>query len=315
MRCLNLSLKGKRLRIEFKIREKVRKLKAEAALAERKAELIQDDDSDDLSSPNGENKSSISNKSLPVKNTQLTKIEQTELWAKSCPSVTSNDRAAFKNLEPTWCDDDKPKRDDNRNDMVESKTGKNEHGSLHHTKTAGCENPKPEASKNLDGQAVMLKVNMLQAMQPVKFDANPADFPTFRKRLIDKNEDGILNDSQKIEFLPKFVSGEAYETVKRVTGCSYPDIVAILQERYGQPARVAASCIESLISGPKLTNTDYKGLRNFAEQLTSSVKRLDTEYEQEASTTSNLNLIAARLPSYLINKWGDASYSIRESGR
>ncbi|CAB4036535.1 Hypothetical predicted protein, partial [Paramuricea clavata] len=66
---------------------------------------------------------------------------------------------------------------------------------------------------------------------------------------------------KKIEFLPKFVSGDAYETVKRMAGCSYPDIILILQHRYGQPATVAASCIESLTSGPKLTNDDYKGLR------------------------------------------------------
>ena len=65
-------------------------------------------------------------------------------------------------------------------------------------------------------------------MQPVKFNGNSADFPTFRRRLIDNLEDGILNDSQKIDFLPKFVLGEAYKTVKRVTGCSYLDIVTFL---------------------------------------------------------------------------------------
>ena len=135
----------------------------------------------------------------------------------------------------------------------------------------------PDISKNQisNAQVVMLKVNMLQAIQPVKFDGKPADFPTFRKRLIDILEDGVLNDSQKVEFLPKFVAGEAYETVKRATGCSYPDIIVNLQERFGQPATVAASCIESLTSGPRLTNGDYKGLCNFAEQLTSSVKRLE----------------------------------------
>jgi hypothetical protein len=80
----------------------------------------------------------------------------------------------------------------------------------------------PEISKNQisDAQAMMLKVNMLQAMQPVKFDGKPSDF------------------------LPKFVSGEAYETVKRVGGCSYLDIRVISQDRYGQPATVAASCID-----------------------------------------------------------------------
>ena len=171
---------------------------------------MQDDDSDDLLNSNGENGSGSGNTAPPVRSTRLTKIEQIELWAKSCPSVPSNDHA-LKEFEPTGHDHDTPKPDDDRNNMAESKTG-----------DAGRENLKPEVSKNQvsDVQTVMLKVNMLQAMPPVKFDGNPADFPTFRRRLINNLEDGILIDSQKIEFLPKFVSGEAYETVKRVTGCS-----------------------------------------------------------------------------------------------
>ena len=172
-------------------------------------------------------------------------------------------------------------------------------------KKGESERIEPGISKNQisNAQVVMLKLNMLQAMQPVEFDSKPADFHTFRKRLIDTLENGVLNGSQKVEFLPKFVAGEAYETVKRATGCSYPDIIANLQERFGQPATVAASCNESLICGPRLTNGDNKGLHNFAKQLTSSVKRLEGEYEQQASTTSNLNLIASRLPIYLFNKW------------
>jgi hypothetical protein len=47
------------IEIEFQTREKVRKLKAEAALAERKAELMQEYDSDDMSSSNDENMSHL----------------------------------------------------------------------------------------------------------------------------------------------------------------------------------------------------------------------------------------------------------------
>ena len=57
-------------------------------------------------------------------------------------------------------------------------------------------------------------------------------------------EDGLLSDAQKIEFLPKFVTGEAYDVVERSARCSYEDIVANLEDRYGQPATVAAACIE-----------------------------------------------------------------------
>ena len=38
------------------------------------------------------------------------------------------------------------------------------------------------------------------------------------------------------------------------------------------------------------------------------------EYELEASTMTNLKQIVKRLPNYLVNKWGDASFKIRESG-
>ena len=309
-------MEKKKIEIEFKMRERVRKLKAEAALAERKAELMQEYDSDDLSSSNDENGSC---RSPQPPTTQLTNREQTKLWAKSC---TISDNQALGDVGPperfenhpsktfkNTCDTKKLETNftGQRNDVMLNDPGKK----------GVSERIEPDISKNQisNAQVVMLKVNMLQAMQPVKFDGKPADFPTFRKRLIDILEDGVLNDSQKVEFLPKFVAGEAYETVKRATGCSYPDIIANLQERFGQPATVAASCIESLTSGPRLTNGDYKGLRNFAEQLTSSVKRLEGEYEQEASTTSNLNLIASRLPIYLINKWGAVSFSIRESGK
>ena len=84
----------------------------------------------------------------------------------------------------------------------------------------------------------------------------------------------------------------------------------ILHECYGNPATVAAACIENLTNGPKLSSSDYSRLRNLAEQLEAAFKKLCGCYEQEASTMANLKQIFRWLPSYLINKWGDISYSI-----
>ena len=190
--------------------------------------------------------------------------------------------------------------------------------SCHNETTKMPLNPKADEFTPCSGtnstQAILLRVTTLQAMQPVKFSGNAADFPVFRRRIRDNLEDGLLSDAQKIEFLPKFVSGEAYDVVARSAGCSYEDIVANLEDRYGQPATVVAACIEKLTVGPKLGNRDFNGLRNFAEQLQCATKRLEGDYEREASTTANMKLIAGRLPDYLINKWADVSYSIREKG-
>ena len=128
-------------------------------------------------------------------------------------------------------------------------------------------------------------------------------------------EDRILNDSQKLECRPKFLSCKAYEVLERVAGCSYDSVLRILHERYGQPAAVAAACIESLTKGPKLQNNDYTGLLNFAEQLEAASKKLAGYYELEASTMANLRQIVTLLPNYLVNKWGEVSNSIREKGR
>ena len=63
-----------------------------------------------------------------------------------------------------------------------------------------------------------------------------------------------------------------------------------------QPATVAAACIQELTVGPKLGNRDFKGPRNFAEQLQCATKRLQGDYERKASTTANMKLLAGRLP-------------------
>ena len=69
-----------------------------------------------------------------------------------------------------------------------------------------------------------------------------------------------------------------------------------------------------MTKGPKLQNNDYIGLLNFAEQLEATSKKLSGHYELEASTMANLRQIVTRLPNYLVNKWGEVSYSIREKG-
>ena len=69
-----------------------------------------------------------------------------------------------------------------------------------------------------------------------------------------------MSDSQKLEFLSKFLTGEAYKVVERVSGCSYNVVLNILHERCGQPTAVAAACIENLTKGQRLLNNDFSGL-------------------------------------------------------
>ena len=76
--------------------------------------------------------------------------------------------------------------------------------------------PLDHLTKSSDTTSILLMLTMLQAMQPVKFSGNPSDYPTFRNRLRDNLEDGILTDSQKLEFLPKFLGVKLMKSLK---GC------------------------------------------------------------------------------------------------
>ena len=105
----------------------------------------------------------------------------------------------------------------------------------------------------------------------------------FRDRLRDNLEHGILTDNQKLEFLPKFLAGEAYEVIERLLGCSFDVVLDILHTHYGQPALVAAACIDNLTKGQKLSSNDYTELLNFAEQRESASKL-------QRSCLGNMNL-------------------------
>ena len=82
-------------------------------------------------------------------------------------------------------------------------------------------------------------------MQPVKLSGSAAYFPVFRGRIRDNLEDGLLSDAQKIEFLPKFVTDEAYDVVARSAECSYEDIVANLEDRCGNQLQLRLPALKS----------------------------------------------------------------------
>ena len=123
----------------------------------------------------------------------------------------------------------------------------------------------------------------------------------------------MLSDAQKVEYLPKFLCGEALEVVRRNRGCNFKTLMDTLEEGYGQSIRIAQACIEDLVSGPKLAPNDSAGLLNFAEKLNTATKVLTQKNEQEVSVATNLKRIA-NLPSDMIGKWQTENYKITSRG-
>ena len=290
-----MEMERKKIEMEFENKRKACEMKFRIQIAEKEAERLEQDGSETASNDPLEDKGGI------LLMPPMTEQEKIDRWSAKCDVKPLSPEA------PNFMSSQNPPAGDGPTPVTK-------------VEPSGKENP-PESSPSVktntqrdDNTAIMLKLTLLQAMQPVKFSGNPSDYPTFRNRLRDNLEDNILNDSQKLEFLPKFLTGEAYELIERVAGCSDDAVLNILHDRYGQPTTVATACIENLTNGQRLANNDFTGLQNFAEQLESASKKLSGESEQEASTMTNLRQIVRRLPSYLVNKWGEVSYRIREGG-
>ena len=166
-----------------------------------------------------------------------------------------------------------------------------------------------------DPVAAMRKAEMLSGMQPTQFSGNQVDFPFFRDQIRTHLESDLLTDSQRVEYLPKFVPGEALEVVKRNRGCSFNDIMKTLEERFGQAIRVTKACIEDLVAGPRLTYWDNIGLMNFSEKLNTATEILQGDIEREANVATNLKRIVSCLPNDLIIKRQNENYEIVKSGR
>ena len=165
-----------------------------------------------------------------------------------------------------------------------------------------------------DHVAAMWKVQLLNGISPTPFNGNPADFPFFKEQAHTHLESELLTDAQRVEYLPKFLKGEALEVIKRNRGSSYSELMKILEERFGRPIQVTQACIEELVSGPKLAYGDNMGLLNFAEKLNTSTKVLKGDVEREASVATNLRRIVNRLPNDLITKWQTENYEIVSRG-
>lgn len=166
-----------------------------------------------------------------------------------------------------------------------------------------------------DHVAAMWKVQLLNGITPTQFNGNPADFPFFREQTRTHLESELLTDAQRIEYLPKFLKGEALEVIERNRGCSYKDLMKTLEDRFGKPIQVSQACIDGLVSGPKLAPGDSVSLLNFAEKLNAATKILKGDVEHEASVATNLRRIVSRLPNDLVAKWQTENYEIVNRGR
>ena len=98
--------------------------------------------------------------------------------------------------------------------------------------------------------ATMEKMNAdhgLPALQVVKFDGSPENYPMFRQRFRQMVESKALDEPTKIALLLRFLDGPAVLAMERYE--SVPGGLAkalqVLQDRFGQPFKILRACVDS----------------------------------------------------------------------
>ncbi len=156
--------------------------------------------------------------------------------------------------------------------------------------------------------ATMEKINAdhgLPALEVVKFDGSPENYPMFRQWFYQMVESKALDESTKMSRLLRFLEGPALIAVRRYE--SVPGGLAkalqVLQDRFGQPFKIVGACVDTLVKGPAIAPQDKNGLQGYADTAQVMYDTLDAINCLGEMNTDNLEKMIPRL-----TKWAQAKF-------
>ena len=145
----------------------------------------------------------------------------------------------------------------------------------------------------------------LPALQVVKFDGSPENYPMFRQRFHQMVESKALDEPTKMARLLQFLEGPALLAVQRYESVpgGLTKALRVLQDRFGQPFKIVCACVDTLVKGPVIAPQDKRGLRRYADTAQVMYDTLEAMSCLGEMNTDNLEKMILRLP-----KWTQAKF-------
>ena len=145
----------------------------------------------------------------------------------------------------------------------------------------------------------------LPALQVVKFDGSPENYPMFRQRFHQMVESKALDEPTKMARLLQFLEGPALLAVQRYESVpgGLTKALRVLQDRFGQPFKIVRACVDTLVKGPVIAPQDKRGLRRYADSAQVMYDTLEAMSCLGEMNTDNLEKMILRLP-----KWAQAKF-------
>ena len=158
----------------------------------------------------------------------------------------------------------------------------------------------------------------LPAMQVLKFDGSPENYPVFRQRFHQMVESKALDEPTKMARLIQFLEGPALFAVQRYESVpgGLTKALQVLQDRFGQPFKVVRACVDALIKGPVIAPQDRHGLRRYADTAQVMHDTLESMNCLGEMNTDNLEKMILRLPKWAQTKFREHLKNLeRQQGR
>ena len=126
-----------------------------------------------------------------------------------------------------------------------------------------------------------------------KFDGNPLEFWNFIRTFESNIERNASDESEKLSFLLQYCSGATRNAIKSCVSMDpllgYQTAKALLEDRFGNPFKVATAYFNEVTNGPPVRPHDSKALLAFADKLRDCTNGLESiGYLEEINSADNL---------------------------
>ena len=157
----------------------------------------------------------------------------------------------------------------------------------------------------------------LPAMQVLKFDGSPENYPVFCRRFNQMVGSKALDEPTKMARLIQFLEGPALLAVQRYDSVpgGLTKALRVLQDRFGQPFKVVRACVDALIKGPVIAPQDRHGLRRYADTGQVMYDTLESMGCLSEMNTDNLEKMILRLPKWAQTKFREYLKNLERQGR
>ena len=157
----------------------------------------------------------------------------------------------------------------------------------------------------------------LPAMEVLKFDGSPENYPVFRRRFHQMVDSKALDEQTKLARLIQFLEGPALLAVQRYESVpgGLTKALQVLQDRFGQPFKVVRACVDALIKGPVIAPQDRHGLRRYADTAQVMYDTLESMDCLGEMNTDDLEKMILRLPKWAQTTFREHLKNLERQGR